>query len=397
MTEEKKPKILWLSDSPLTCTGYATVTRQVMNRVKGFEKHVIGHNYPGQSLKPGIESTDGSVINQDFTLHGTGMRPYAQDIITHKIRELQADIFGILLDTFMTMTNPPNWLLNLDLAPARTFFYFPSDGGGGLPQGCENALRKVHFPIAMAKFGQKQAWDVHKIKTDYIPHGVDTKTYFPMDKVAAKEKFGLQGKFVVGCVCRNQGRKMMDRLIKTFAIFAKDHPNAILFLHSDPQDGAAVFDIEFLIRRHGLENRRRWSGMRYFKGFDWKQMNDVYNAMDVFFLSTSGEGFGIPTVEAMACEVPVVVTDYTTTHELLVDNGTCGIPVKCDVELTGNMCVERGIMDINSAARALKTLYDNVELRGLFGRTGREKVLKYYDWDVVIPQWEKKFKLMMEA
>ncbi len=45
--------------------------------------------------------------------------------------------------------------MNIDTSPAKTFFYFPSDGGGGLPIGCEAILKKINVPIAMAKFGQK--------------------------------------------------------------------------------------------------------------------------------------------------------------------------------------------------------------------------------------------------
>jgi len=40
----------------------------------------------------------------------------------------------------------------------------------------------------------------------------------------------------------------------------------------------------------------------------------------VSFLSTSGEGWGIPLVEAMSCKVPVVATNYTTIQEIVVDN-----------------------------------------------------------------------------
>ena len=46
-------------------------------------------------------------------------------------------------------------------------------------------------------------------------------------------------------------------------------------------------------------------------------MANLYNCMDVFVLPTAGEGFGIPTVEAMACGVPICVTNYTTGYELI--------------------------------------------------------------------------------
>jgi len=46
-------------------------------------------------------------------------------------------------------------------------------------------------------------------------------------------------------------------------------------------------------------------------------MANLYNMMDVFVLPTAGEGFGIPTLEAMSCGVPICVTNYTTGWELV--------------------------------------------------------------------------------
>ena len=48
-----------------------------------------------------------------------------------------------------------------------------------------------------------------------------------------------------------------------------------------------------------------------------EEMAHLYNCMDVFVLPTGGEGFGIPTLEAMSCGVPICVTNYTTAHELI--------------------------------------------------------------------------------
>ena len=190
---------------------------------------------------------------------------------------------------------------------------------------------------------------------------------------------------------------MPDRMLKAFALFAKQHEDVILFLHTDPYDNAAVFDTVEMIKRLGIENRVIFSGMKFFKGFDYKKMNEVYNLMDVFFLSTSGEGFGVPTIEAMACEVPCVVTDYTTTKELLIDDGVCGIPVPIQTELTGNWNVERGCIDIDKASQSLNMLYENKILREQMGKVGKEKVLKNYSWNVVVPQWDILIKKITEV
>jgi len=205
---------------------------------------------------------------------------------------------------------------------------------------------------------------------------------------------------------------MLDRTIKAFKLFSLKTPNSVLLLHSDPLDAAAVFDMNNLVAHYGLQNRVRYTGVTYHAGFTYEQMNEVYNCMDVFFLSTSGEGFGVPIIEAMSCGVPVVATDYTTTPELLLEGLQCGEGVKlagCDDisqkdylgkypeydeavgngTITGSWSVERGLMDIKDGSDKLQKLYDNIKLRETYSKRGREKVLKTYDWPIIINQWDK--------
>jgi glycosyltransferase involved in cell wall biosynthesis len=249
-------------------------------------------------------------------------------------------------------------------------------------------LRKVDLPIAMSKFAQKQALEVHGVKSGYIPHAVDMEIYKPADKNLAKARWGLQGKFVVGTVARNQGRKMLDRTLKTMEIFCKGRPDVILFMHTDPFDPAGVFDLRQLIRRYNLENRILFSGMRFCNGLNYKEMSDVYNAMDVFLLTTSGEGFGIPTIEAMSCEVPVVVTDYTTTDEIVNEDYQSGFAAKVCAEITGSWAVERAVMDVPDCVEKLHALYSDAKLREQLGKNGRLKVAKEYDWNKVLDIWD---------
>lgn len=405
-------RIFWVSDSPFNVTGYATISTNICNGLvdNGHEVFYLGHNFIGQDIPPGVKFADGKELK--FTvLGGSGREPYAKDLWIPKIRELKPDFFGILLDTFMLY---PHYL-QMDYAPAKTIFYFPSDGGGGMPLGCENILRKANIPIAMAKFGQKQVKDLYGINTEYIPHAVDTKIYYPLPEKERNElrvKWGLQDKFVVGSVYRNQGRKMPDRMFKAFALFAKKCPNAVLFCHSDPLDGAAVFDSFSLIRRYGIENRVIFSGMKYYRGFDYKKMNEVYNLMDVFFLSTSGEGFGVPIIEAQACGIPVLVTNYTTTSELVIKpKSGFGIDLVGTSEeenpevhenelLDGTLCgswnVERGICSIKDAAKKLEILYNDLNLRKEMGQNGIKNVNENYNWDKVNKMWDELIKENMK-
>lgn len=410
-----KKTLLWMSDSFAFETGYANISRQICNRLveRGWEVHYLANGFVGQTLAPGTTFKDGTKCN--FTVWGQGRAPYNQDVITHRIRETGAQVFVTLLDTFMVYP----WFTGHDFSPAKTVFYFPSDGGGGMPTGCEQILSRMSAPVAMSKYAQKQCKDYYNLDTLYIPHACDPDVYYPLStaqKAAAKARFGLQGKFVVGCVARNQPRKMMDRLFKAFALFCRDKPDTVLFLHTDPYDNAAVFDMMQLIRRHKLENRVCFSGMTFYKGFHYKEMNEVYNAMDVFFLSTSGEGWGVPTIEAMSAEIPVLITDYTTTQEI-VKNHNCGFGVNLvgteeinwledsivnkdwlamNGTITGSWVVERGIMDIKDAQAKLTILYYDKEMREEMGKNGRKAVLAEYDWNKVVEQWDELLTRMVE-
>jgi glycosyltransferase involved in cell wall biosynthesis len=201
---------------------------------------------------------------------------------------------------------------------------------------------------------------------------------------------------------------MLDRTIKAFAIIAKQIPEAVLFMHCDAEDAAAIFDLRALAFRLGVLNRLRFTGVQWHKALDYDEMNSIYNAMDVFFLSTSGEGFGIPIVEAMSCGVPVIATDYTTTEELVRKNDAgIGVPlVGCEEQslfdqnvtiydqtvtngtITGSWMVERGMIDVVKAANAIVGLSKDADARARYGRNGRKAALDKYDWEKVADQWD---------
>ena len=94
----------------------------------------------------------------------------------------------------------------------------------------------------------------------------------------------------------------------------------------------------------------------------------------------------------MACEIPCIVTNYTTTYEILREGGTCGLPVAICADVTGSWTVERGIMDINDCVAQMETYYYSPELREKHGKVGRKKALEIYDWNIIGDSWDKLFQ-----
>lgn len=398
-----------LSDSPFLPTGYSNQSKLLAKyfRSKGHEVHYLANAFAGTTVAY-AKLPDGTEF--DYKIYGEMKHEYFKSTMSKHLKKTKSDVFIILLDTFMLYP----WFLDIDTSPAKTFFWFPTDGGGGLPRGCEQILRKVECAVAMSKFGKKQVKDYHNLDTEYIPLGTEADRFYKLpeeQRIELRNKWGLNDKFVIGVVARNQPRKHLDRMIKTMKLVSEKIPNAILFLHMDPNDPAnPMFSLSSIIKKHNLENRVMFTGMQAHKGFDWNQMNEIYNVMDCFFLSTSGEGFGIPIIEAMSCEVPVVATGYTTTEELVILPGA-GFGVKLtgvdDIKLfekssqdydslsengtiTGSWEVERGFIDIKDACDKICELYKKPELRKTMGANGRAAVMKEYDFNKHVgPVFEK--------
>lgn len=417
-------KVTILSDSPFIPTGYSNQSKQLAEYLvtKGHEVHYLANAYQGCTLKKAV-TEDNREFN--YNIYGAGRQPYFGDKISDHLKKTKSDIFFILLDTFMLMAPagqlPYGWFLGIDTSPAQTIFWYPSDGGAGMPKDCERILRKVEHPVAMAKFGQKQVSDYYTIKTPYIPHGIDTKEFHRLsdiERFELRKRYNLHDKFVIGVVARNQPRKFLDRTLKAMSRLKDKIPNAILFLHLDPNDPAQIFPINSLIQRYNLENRVVFSGMTALDGFPQNEMNNVYNLMDVFFLSTSGEGFGIPIIEAMSCEIPVVATSYTTTPELVEEN-KAGFGIKLagtektdmfdgqtlieydmktmNSTLTGSWEVERAFCDIDDAAEKIEYLYNHTEEAKQMGTNGRKAVLEKYDFNKHVgPEFEKLMESLLK-
>jgi glycosyltransferase involved in cell wall biosynthesis len=72
-----------------------------------------------------------------------------------------------------------------------------------------------------------------------------------------------------------------------------------------------------------------------------EEMAAMYSSMDVFFNPSREETFGLTTIEAMACGVPVVLYDVSANREVQPDIAECGI-------------VDSG--DYESAAKAIRAL-----------------------------------------
>jgi glycosyltransferase involved in cell wall biosynthesis len=80
-----------------------------------------------------------------------------------------------------------------------------------------------------------------------------------------------------------------------------------------------------------------------------EDMRDLYSSADAFVLPTRGEGWGLPIAEAMAMEIPVIVTNFSGPQAYATSENAYLIPVKPGLDQLGF-----GIPDSDALARIMK-------------------------------------------
>lgn len=114
-----------------------------------------------------------------------------------------------------------------------------------------------------------------------------------------RKELVLKDKFVVGHVGRLHPQKNHDFLIDVFAEIKKEKPDAELILVGT---GPLEEKVKSKVVEKGLSDCVHFLGNR-------KDMNRIYQAMDVFVFPSLFEGLGIVAIEAQAAGVPIVCSE----------------------------------------------------------------------------------------
>jgi glycosyltransferase involved in cell wall biosynthesis len=197
-----------------------------------------------------------------------------------------------------------------------------------LPPGVEKFLRKDNVtPIAMSPHGVRQM-NAKGIECEYAPHAIDTKVYKPTYKIGAhdiNEYLGLTPEtFVVGVVAANKAsglvhRKAYGELILAFSIFAKDKPDAVLYLHTDSFGLSGGWNLLAILSSLGVKKEQVIfpNPQDYRFGLSQTNLAALYTRMDVLLAPSLGEGFGVPSVEAQSCGTRVIGSNWAATPDLV--------------------------------------------------------------------------------
>lgn len=171
---------------------------------------------------------------------------------------------------------------------------------------------------------------------------------------------------------RLQERKGVQYLIPAFAEVAPQVPDARLVI-AGPDEGM-LDAAQALVVEHGLVERVIFTGL-----LTGDERIAALAAADVFALPAVGEGFSMAVLEAMACELPVLLTPG------------CNFPEVA--EEGAGLVVAR---EVPALAEGLRALLTGAEARASMGRRACALVRERYTWDQVAARMEAVYRIVVK-
>jgi len=303
-----KIKILTIGDHPLSPSGVGTQTRYIvegMLKTGKYEFVSFGGAIKHQNHEPTSteEWKDQWVI---WPVDGYG----TQDQVRAMIHQQKPDILW-----FMTDPRFYGWLWSIDneirthipMVYYHVWDNYPYPHFNGLYYMCNDHVACI----------SKLTHDIVKtvspaVESSYIPHAVDAETFKPLDPtqvaVFKAQRFGVENKdkFLFFWNSRNARRKQSGSLIYWFKDFLDKvgHDKAALIMHTDPKDEYGQ-DLEAIINSIGMNKGQVLFSTAKVSNEDLAM---VYNMVDCTLGISDAEGFGLSTLESMACGTPIIVT-----------------------------------------------------------------------------------------
>jgi glycosyltransferase involved in cell wall biosynthesis len=145
-----------------------------------------------------------------------------------------------------------------------------------------------------------------------------------IDGQPVREFMGLTDQFVVGMVAANKAsglihRKAFSENLLAFSVFRQKHPDAVLYLHTDPLGSYGGWNLLNVLQAFNIPKEAvifpPYIDYKY--GMSQQSLAALYTGMNVLLATSYGEGFGVPTMEAQACGTRVIGSGWAATPDLV--------------------------------------------------------------------------------
>lgn len=188
-------------------------------------------------------------------------------------------------------------------------------------------------------------------KIEVTPFGVDISLFYP------KQSRNSCNEFTIGIAKGLEDKYGFRDLFKAFALVRESLSNIKLVIIGD---GTMREEYKEICRSLHITDVTHFVGR-----IPNMKVPEYIREMDLVVMPSYEDSFGVTAVEAMACGVPVVVSDVEGLTEVVVNHQT-------------GIVVPKGNQDM--LAKAIRDLLMNESLRVQMGQKGIQHVKTHYDW-----------------
>lgn len=357
-------RLLFLGDRIWGKSAYSKIIYNLSSRLLK-EGHRVAHIPMTRSLKGGPFDQNGVLV------YSSGLDPFGQDVAVEHYLNFNADML-------ISVKEP--WVFSTLHKEAINFVPMAIIDHSPVSASIISRLHTAFKVISVSRFGQNELRK-KQIDSTYIPHGIP-EVYQSLNKekkLACRKMFSVEpDDFVVGIVSMNRSRKLLSRQILGYKRFLELNPDAKshLFLWTDlqpsrpmdePTTGISDVGVSLLPeimelgmgeaimwpdRKTVVNGIPDWAGENFVDGWD---MVKLYNTFDVNMLCSGGEGAGLTYIEAAACGVASICTDYAAAPEYVGPGLT--VPAKEYVILNAPG-TRYALPSIDGMAKALTKIYN---------------------------------------
>jgi len=325
----KKIKVLTISDHPLSPSGVGTQTRYVVEALLksgNFQVISLGGAMKHRDYKPVYVEPFGEDW-RIIPIDGYGN----QEMIRSIIRNEKPDILW-----FMTDPRFYEWLWEMEneIRPLLPMVYYHVWDNKPLPMFNKKFYESNDHIATISRITHECVKGVAPtVDATYLPHAVDSK-YFKPRTLEEKNEIRSQvlpaedhDKFIVFWNNRNARRKQSGSLLWWWSEWVSKRElsgKVQMIMHTDPFDphgqnlnhiatelGLANRDVVFSTQKHPRES-----------------MFSFYTAADCTVNIADAEGFGLATLESLACGTPIIVNMTGGLQEQIMGvDGPFGFPI----------------------------------------------------------------------
>ena len=400
MNQKSKKKILVISDSPLAPSGVGTQTKYMIESMlrtdefsfvclAGALKH---QSYQPQRVEPYMD---------DWIIHpvdGYGNPQIIREIISH-----------YKPDALWFMTDPRFyiwlWEMEDEIRANMPMIYYHVWDNYPYPM-----FNKLYYDSNDVICTISKVTDdiVRKVSPDTecirIQHTVDTDIFKKRDTSEYKHHISnlkAEGKMIFFWNNRNARRKQSGTLIFWFKEFLDKigHDKACLVMHTEPHDPNGQ-NLPHIIESLGLDKGQVVLSVAKVQPH---QLSELYSMADCTINIADAEGFGLGTLESLACETPIIVTMTGGLQEQVTDGNDnwFGIGIQPSSKaVIGSQDVPYIYEDRIKKEDFLDAIEDfynlSEEERQKMGKLGRKHVLQNYNLTIYAENWYNTFKKVFE-